>query len=62
MNYTKLSIGLVFVFLCSVLLSSCIWSGPRSRRCYKNARGQTVCSAVRHDNGRHKGHYKGRRR
>ncbi len=62
MNYTKLIVGLVFVFLCSILLSSCIWTGPRSRRCYKNARGVTVCQAVHHDNGRHNGRYKGHRR
>jgi hypothetical protein len=62
MNYSKLSVGLVFVFLCSVLLSSCIWAGPRrsSRRCYKNSRGQTVCQAVRHSPGHRRGH--GRRR
>jgi len=62
MNYTKLTLGIVFVFLCSMLLSSCIWVGPRrgSRRCYKNAHGRTVCETVHHDRGRGRAH--GRRR
>ncbi|MBU1219897.1 hypothetical protein KKF34_18760 [Myxococcota bacterium] len=48
----KTAIVMIISFAAAMLLSSCFYRTRSSRRCYKNARGRTVCTTHHHTHRR----------